>query len=143
MTYFTPVGAIIGGGLIGLAAVTLMMLIGHIAGISGITEETLPPWQKGENGTWRIGFLIGLIGAPLVYAIWAGHLPFVEVKISGPLMALAGLLVGLGTSFGRGCTSGHGVCGLARLSRRSLVAVTVFVSFGILTVYVTRHVIGG
>jgi hypothetical protein len=142
MTEFTPVEALIGGGLIGLAAAGLMLLLGHIAGISGITEELLPPWEEGEDQRWRAGFVLGIVLAPLAYAGLTGALPLVEVRISGPMMALAGLLVGLGTSFGRGCTSGHGVCGLARLSRRSMVAVAVFLSVGILTAGVTRHWIG-
>lgn len=142
MTEFTPLEALIGGGLIGLAAAGLMMLLGHISGISGITEELLPPWTTGEDQRWRIAFVGGIVAAPIVYAALTGRIPLAEVRISGPLMALAGLLVGLGTSFGRGCTSGHGVCGLARLSRRSMVAVAVFLSVGIVTATLTRSVVG-
>lgn len=139
MTEFTPLASLVGGGLIGLAAAALMILLGHIAGISGITEETLPPWNEGEDNRWRYGFVIGLIISPLVFAIGTGHLPVSTVTSSGPMLMVAGLLVGLGTSFGRGCTSGHGVCGLARVSRRSIVAVSIFLSVGIATVFVSRH----
>jgi len=141
MTEFTPLASLIGGGLIGLAASMLMILLGHIAGISGITEETLPPWPEGEDNRWRLGFVMGLIISPIVYLIGAGHLPVSNVTASGPVLLAAGLLVGLGTSFGRGCTSGHGVCGLARLSRRSIVAVSIFLSVGMATVFISRHLV--
>lgn len=139
MTDFTPFAALVGGGLIGLAAAMLMILLGHIAGISGITAETLPPWQAGEDNRWRLGFVLGIIISPLAYAIGTGHLPVTQVTTSGPVLLAAGFLVGLGTSYGHGCTSGHGVCGLARLSRRSFVAVAIFLIVGIATVSISRH----
>jgi hypothetical protein len=140
MTDFTPVSALIGGGLIGLAAAALMFTLGHIAGISGIAEETLPPWQAGEDNRWRLGFVLGIILAPLVFLAGTGHLPAAHVSTNPILLLTAGLLVGLGTSYGRGCTSGHGVCGLARLSGRSFVAVGLFLTFGMATVFVMRHI---
>lgn len=142
MPGFTPVEAIVGGLLIGLAAGGLMILLGHIAGISGITEEVLPPWEEPEELPWRSGFLLGLIGGPLLFAALGGHMPPAEVRLSGPLMALAGLLVGFGTAYGHGCTSGHGICGLARLSPRSMVAVAIFIATGVATTGVMRHVLG-
>lgn len=140
MTSFTPLAALIGGSMIGLAAISLMMLLGHIAGISGITEETLPPWPEGEDNRWRLGFVLGIVAAPLVYAAISGDLPAADVSTSKPLLLVAGLMVGFGTAVGRGCTSGHGVCGLARLSRRSIAAVSIFLSMGMVTVYFARHV---
>ncbi|RMD49055.1 MAG: YeeE/YedE family protein [Alphaproteobacteria bacterium] len=142
MPGFTPIEAIAGGIMIGLSAGLVMILLGHIAGISGITEEVLPPWEEPEELPWRTGFLAGLIGGPLLWALFTGHLPPAEVRIPGPLMALAGLLVGFGTAYGHGCTSGHGICGLARLSPRSFVAVAVFMATGMLTVFVLRHMLG-
>lgn len=139
MTEFTPVSAIIGGGLIGSAAVLLMVTLGHIAGISGITEETLPPWEKGEDNRWRLGFVGGLIIAPLAYLLLTGKMPVANVSETIPLLVGAGLLVGFGTATGRGCTSGHGVCGLARLSRRSMVAVAIFLGTGMMTTYAVRY----
>lgn len=142
MLGFTPVEAILGGLMIGLAAGGMMLFLGHVAGISGITEEVLPPWDEPEELPWRSGFVIGLILGPVVWAVFSGHLPIADVKVSGLTMAVAGLLVGFGTAFGHGCTSGHGVCGLARLSPRSFVAVAMFMLAGALTVYVTRHIFG-
>lgn len=142
MIGFTPMEAVAGGIMIGLAAGLLMIVLGHIAGISGITEEVLPPWDEPAELPWRTGFLVGLIGAPAVWALFTGHLPPAEIRIGGPLMAFAGLLVGFGTAYGHGCTSGHGICGLARLSPRSFVAVAVFMTTGIGTVFVIRHLLG-
>ena len=143
ITEFTPVGAALGGVLLGLGAAGLMLLLGHIAGISGITEETLPPWPKGEDNRWRLGFVTGLILAPLIYLGAVGHYPPLDFNIPPLHLALAGGLIGFGAAYGHGCTSGHGLCGLARLSRRSMVAVSLFLIWGMITVYVLRHVIGG
>lgn len=139
---FTPFFAILGGILIGIACGGMMILLGHIAGNSGIEEELLPPWEEPESLNWRSGYVLGLIGGALLYALITGALPIAEVKISGPLMALAGLLVGFGTSFGHGCTSGHGVNGIARLSARSFVATGLFLAFGMMTAFAMRHVFG-
>ena len=141
-TTFTPLASTIGGMLIGLAAVMLLALNGRIAGISGIVGRLLPPYADGmpSGAAW---FVLGLVLAPLVYAAAAGA-PFAQT-VSGNvvLMAAAGLLVGFGAGVGGGCTSGHGVCGMARLSPRSIVATAIFMATGFLTVFVMRHVIGG
>lgn len=142
MLGFTPYLAIVGGILIGIACGAMMIVLGHIAGNSGIAEELLPPWEEPESLNWRSGFILGLIAGALLYGLLYGELPLAQVKISGPLLALAGLLVGFGTSFGHGCTSGHGVNGIARLSMRSFVATGLFLLFGILSTYTVRHVLG-
>ena len=132
--------ALAGGGLIGAAAVLLMALEGRIAGISGIVGGLLPPTPASDKG-WRIAFLVGLIAGPVLVALALG-IPAVGapmVGIGGAL--LAGALVGLGTGLGSGCTSGHGVCGLARLSPRSLAATLTFMATAALTVLLLRHVL--
>ena len=141
MENFTPGSALLGGAVIGLSAVLLMALLGRIAGISGIVRGIIGP-PPGEAG-WRAAFLLGLVAGPLLWGAMGGAVPPVELT-AGPLMlAAGGVLVGLGTAIGGGCTSGHGVCGLARLSPRSLVATLTFMATGVATVFVTRHVIGG
>ena len=139
MVNFTPLSALAGGALIGLATVMLMWLTGRIAGISGITAGLLPP-VRGET-LWRAGFLAGLIGGAAAYRVFGGPLQSIEFGVSTFMIALAGLLVGLGAGLGGGCTSGHGVCGLARLSKRSLTAVVVFTLAAGITVYLVRHVL--
>jgi len=145
-TTFTPWASLAGGVLIGLSAVMVMALFGRIAGISGITSGFLgavvPMTGAPRDRDWRLAFLLGLIAAPLLLMLLGGT---VSQSVPGNLagMAVAGLLVGLGTALGSGCTSGHGVCGLARLSRRSLVAVATFMAAGFATVFVLRHVMGG
>ena len=137
MANFTPVSAAIGGALIGLSVALLMLLLGRIAGISGILGESLST-DKG----WRLAFLAGLIAAPLV-AILAGFgVASPQMPGSWGVIILAGLLVGFGTRLGAGCTSGHGICGIARLSPRSLTATAIFMAAAIIVVFVTRHVIG-
>jgi len=133
---FTPWASLLGGVLIGLAAALLVLMNGRIAGISGILGGLLRA-ARGERG-WRAAFLAGLIGAPLVYGL-AHPLPAVQVDAGYPLLTLAGLAVGIGTRYGAGCTSGHGVCGLSRLSLRSLVATAAFMLAGFVTVFVMRH----
>lgn len=142
MTVFTPWSALLGGVMIGLAAVGMMALEGRIAGISGIASRLLPPWP---DGAWkgRLGFVLGLVGAPLAVWLATGDAPLQSVPGNLPLMALAGLLVGFGAVLGHGCTSGHGVCGLARFSPRSLAAVLTFMATGFLTVALVRHGMGG
>ena len=135
---FTPWSSLAGGLLIGLASVMLLLFNGRIAGISGIVGGLMSP-LKGDIG-WRLAFLAGLIASPLVYGLYAG-LPPVQINASAPVIVIGGLLVGLGTRYGSGCTSGHGVCGLSRRSPRSLVATIAFMAAGFLTVYIVRHVI--
>ncbi len=140
ITSFTPVASAIGGALIGLSAVLLMLFNGRIAGISGVLARLFPPYAGSEVGS-ALAFTIGLILAPLCYsAVSGGPVPQM-VSSNVALMAAAGLLVGFGTVYGSGCTSGHGVCGLARLSRRSVVATAVFMTVAFVTVFIVRHVL--
>ena len=140
-TAFTPIAALVGGILIGLSAVMVMALLGRIAGIAGITRGA-----AGLSGacdwSWRLSFVAGLVAAPMLVGLVSGP---VEQTVSAnlPMMALSGSLVGAGTALGSGCTSGHGVCGLARLSGRSLAAVVTFMAAAAATVFVLRHVLGG
>ncbi|MFU0506597.1 YeeE/YedE family protein [Pseudaminobacter sp. NGMCC 1.201702] len=142
MTEFTPIASLIGGTMIGLSAVLLMLLEGRIAGISGIAGRLLPPYRDGAFLS-RFGFVIGLIAAPLAIAVTTGEAVQQTVSSNVPLMIAAGLLVGFGSVWGNGCTSGHGVCGLSRLSARSIVATGVFMATAFATVFLVRHVIGG
>ncbi|MDJ0511986.1 MAG: YeeE/YedE family protein [Methyloceanibacter sp.] len=140
VTPFTPIASTIGGILIGVAAVLLMLFNGRIAGISGILARLFPPYAGSDVASGAV-FIVGLILAPIFYSMVSG-LPVTQtVSGNAVLMAVAGLLVGFGTVYGSGCTSGHGVCGLARLSRRSLVATFVFMIAGFATVFIVRHVI--
>lgn len=141
MTEFTPIASFAGGMLVGAAAVMLMAFNGRIAGISGILVRLLPPYEDNAL-TDRIGFVAGLIAAPLVYSLATGSPEAQTVSGNLPLMAAAGILVGLGAVYGGGCTSGHGVCGLSRLSVRSLAATATFMATGFLTVLVVRHMLG-
>jgi len=142
VTEFTPLASTIGGALIGVAAMLLMALNGRIAGISGIVGRLFPPYA-GADPLGAASFVLGLIAAPLVYA-GVTEAPFAQtVSDNVGLMAAAALLVGFGTALGGGCTSGHGVCGIARLSPRSFVATATFMATGFATVYVMRHVMGG
>lgn len=133
---FTPWTALIGGTVIGLAAVLFMLIHGRIMGVSGILSGLVTP-LKGDLG-WRISFLAGLIAAPLLAHVF-GLMPPIEISAGIVELVIAGLLVGFGTTLGSGCTSGHGVCGIARLSPRSIVATCVFVGVGMLTVYLRQH----
>ena len=135
---YTPWAALAGGVLIGLAAAAFVLLNGRIAGISGIVGGLLRP-AKGDIG-WRLAFVLGLVAAPLVYQL-AAPLPQVQAEAGSSTLIAAGLLVGIGTRFGAGCTSGHGVCGLSRLSPRSLVATAAFMLAGFATVFVVRHLV--
>ena len=141
-TEFTPIASMIGGALIGVAAVLLMAFTGRIAGISGILGRLLPPYD-GSDPFGAAFFLLGLVLSPLVYQAATGASFAQSVSGNLALMAIAGLLVGFGATLGGGCTSGHGVCGIARLSMRSLVATAVFMAAGFATVFVMRHLIGG
>jgi uncharacterized membrane protein YedE/YeeE len=137
--HFTPWASLAGGVLIGLAAALFLLFNGRIAGISGILGGLLE-WPRGDLA-WRIAFLLGLIGAPLVYSLIA-PLPAAQVDAGTATLVVAGLLVGIGTRYGGGCTSGHGVCGLSRRSPRSLVATIAFMAAGFVTVFIVRHLVG-
>jgi uncharacterized membrane protein YedE/YeeE len=142
VTEFTPFASSLGGALIGVAAVMLMALNGRIAGISGIVGRLLPPYA-GADPVGAACIVLGLIASPLLYQAATGAPVVQTVSDQGGLMAVAGLLVGFGTATGGGCTSGHGVCGIARLSPRSVVATVTFMATGFATVCLMRHVIGG
>lgn len=129
---FTAIESTIGGVLIGLAAVLLMAFNGRIMGVSGIAQAAL---KGGEGRHWRIGFLIGTIAGPVLYSFLFGTVEMVMVA-SLPILAVAGFLVGIGTSLGSGCTSGHGICGISRFSVRSIGATMTFVATGMVTVFV-------
>ena len=137
-TSFTPWTALAGGALIGIAAALFALLAGRIAGVSGIAGGLLRP-ARGDIG-WRVAFVAGLVLAPILYAA-AVAAPVVRIEASTPLLVAGGLLVGWGSRYGSGCTSGHGVCGLSRLSPRSLAATLTFMAAGFATVFIIRHVI--
>ena len=137
-THFTPWASLAGGILIGIAAAMLVLLNGRIAGISGIVGGLLAP-RRGEIA-WRLAFVAGLLGAPLLTGV-LGQNPIPRIDAGFGTLVVAGLLVGVGTSYGSGCTSGHGVCGLSRLSPRSLVATAAFMLAGIVTVFIVGHLV--
>jgi uncharacterized membrane protein YedE/YeeE len=136
MVPFDPVSAAIGGALIGLAATLLMLLTGRIAGIAGILGDLVD--LAGGNRVWRLAFVVGLIAAPLALAA-AGHALRTPAMPGWPIVVITGLLVGFGTRLGNGCTSGHGICGIARLSPRSIVATATFMATAMLVVAAMRH----
>ncbi|WP_085899641.1 YeeE/YedE family protein [Kiloniella majae] len=129
-----------GGILIGLAAIGLMLFNGRIAGISGIVGGIFP-FKSNDTG-WRVIFLVGLVLSPFLYRIFIGQITEINFDTSLPLLALGGVLVGVGTQLGSGCTSGHGVCGISRLSIRSITATLIFMATAALTVFLIRHVLG-
>ena len=138
-THFTPWTSLAGGLLLGLAAALFILFSGRVLGISGIVGGLLHP-RKGDAG-WRLAFVLGMLVAPSLYALFAGPLQ-PRIDAGWGMVVVAGLLVGVGTRYGSGCTSGHGVCGLSRLSPRSLVATLAFMGAGFLTVFLVRHVLG-
>ncbi|WP_113156641.1 YeeE/YedE family protein [Nitratireductor sp. OM-1] len=141
MTEFTPWLSLLGGSLIGLAAVLLMAFHGRIAGMTGILSALIPPLSS--DWGWRAAFIVGAIGAPaLIVALTGYTIPF-ESPTPAPWLIIGGLIAGAGAYFGSGCTSGHGVCGMARVSPRSIVATLTFMASTAITVFVIRHVIGG
>ena len=137
---FTPWTALAGGALIGLSALLLLHANGRIAGISGIVGGLLRPVPQDRG--WRIAFIRGMLIAPTIW-LMAGTLPPMIIDADFPLLIAAGLLVGISTRYGAGCTSGHGVCGMSRLSPRSLVATVAFMASGFITVFIVRHLLGG
>ncbi len=142
MTEFTPISSFTGGVLIGISAVMLMWTCGRIAGVSGILSGLLPPVER-SSILFRLCFLSGLVLAPLIYQAMTKSTIVQTISDNTLLLSTAGLLVGIGSVVGSGCTSGHGVCGISRLSLRSVIATLVFMSSGVATVAILRHLMGG
>ena len=140
MENFTPFSAIVGGVLIGLSAAILWVANGRVAGISGIVGGLIAPLNA--DFAWRAAFIAGILAAPLLYRVAGGTLPDLAPPAALTVVIVAGVLVGFGTRLGSGCTSGHGVCGLARLSPRSLAATGIFLIAAMATVFVARHIVG-
>jgi uncharacterized membrane protein YedE/YeeE len=136
---FTPESALAGGVILGLASALFILINGRILGISGIIGGLFRP--RAGDIAWRIAFLLGLLSSPIIFGLWT-TLPDARVDADWPTVGIAGLLVGIGTRYGAGCTSGHGVCGLSRLSPRSMIATLSFMAAGFLTVYALRHLAG-
>jgi len=141
MTEFTPFVSLAGGALIGLSAVLLMLMLGRIMGATGILAGFLSP-SAGGDWVWRAAVLAGMALAPLAHLAATGTMPEIEVPVSTSMMLAGGFIVGIGVTLGAGCTSGHGVCGLARLSKRSIAATLTFMATTAATVFIVRHVIG-
>ncbi len=139
MENFTPLSAFVGGSLIGLSAALLLLLKGRIAGITGIMDSLIPPHER--TSLWRGAFLLGLILGVLLYSTVVG-MPVITVEASDVMLVAAGLLVGFGANLGSGCTSGHGICGIALFSKRSTIATLTFMGSGFLTVFVIHHLLG-
>lgn len=139
MTEFTPYSALIGGLVIGLSAILLLIINGKIAGISGIYGKFISSYPI--NHTWQVYFILGLIFGPIIASPFGFSLPE-TISLSWPETIIGGLLVGFGSRYGSGCTSGHGICGIGRLSKRSIVATFIFMAVAVLTVYVMRHIVG-
>ncbi len=140
-TAFTPWQSLGGGALIGASAVMLMAVVGRVMGATGIMAGVMAPASR-EDFTWRAVLLAGMFTGPFIYLLATGGMPEITVPVSTPMLLVGGLLVGLGVTYGGGCTSGHGVCGMARLSPRSIVATITFMIGTGVTVFVLRHVIG-
>ncbi|WP_290558577.1 YeeE/YedE thiosulfate transporter family protein [Aestuariivita sp.] len=141
-TVFTPLQSLGGGALIGLAAVLLMATLGRVMGATGIVTGLMQPANLGD-WTWRAALLAGMISGPAAFLLLSGQMPEIQVPASTSMLIIGGLIVGIGVTFGSGCTSGHGVCGMARLSPRSIVATLTFMFTTAITVFVIRHLIGG
>jgi uncharacterized membrane protein YedE/YeeE len=141
-TAFTPWMSLAGGVLIGLSATLLMLFLGRIMGATGVLAGLLQP-ASGDDFAWRAALLAGMVTAPACVWLATGTMPVVEVPVSTFALVIGGLIVGIGVTFGSGCTSGHGVCGMARLSPRSIVATLTFMVVTFATVFLIRHVIGG
>ena len=142
VTEFTPWLSLGGGILIGLASVFLMAFRGRIFGATGVLAGFLTPSDK-DDWAWRALLLAGMVSAPIVYLLISGKMPAVQVPVPTSMILLGGFIVGIGVTLGSGCTSGHGICGIARLSPRSIAATVTFMAVTALTVFVTRHMIGG
>lgn len=140
MTEFTPFLSLSGGLLIGLSAVALMYFWGRIAGMTAIIGGILPPFDR--DWGWKLTFLTGAVTAPLLLQASGTQIEY-SVPVSTTALIIGGVVTGIGVTFGSGCTSGHGICGMARFSKRSIVATATFMAFGFITVYFIRHVLGG
>lgn len=140
-TTFTPVQSLGGGALIGLASVLLMASLGRVMGATGILAGILQPSNL-SDWSWRVAVLVGMISGPAVVLLLTGQFPDIQVPVSTTMLVIGGVIVGIGVTFGSGCTSGHGVCGMARLSQRSIAATLTFMLTTGITVYVVRHVLG-
>ena len=141
-TEFTPLLSAIGGVLIGLSAVLLMLTLGRVMGATGILTGVLAPASRSDF-SWRAALVLGMITGPAAHFFLRGEMPEISVPGSMPMLLVGGFIVGLGVTFGSGCTSGHGVCGMARLSKRSISATLTFMATTAITVFVIRHLIGG
>lgn len=141
VTEFTPMASALGGALIGLAAVLLMVFGGRVFGATGVLSGAILPSGAGDR-SWRWALLAGMVSGPLAIQLLTGSMPAVEIPVSTAMIVVGGILVGIGVNFSSGCTSGHGVCGMARLSPRSFVATLTFMAATLITVFVVRHVIG-
>ncbi|WP_108483176.1 YeeE/YedE family protein [Oceaniglobus ichthyenteri] len=141
-TVFTPFQSLGGGALIGIAAVLLMATLGRVMGATGILAGFFQPADR-SDWLWRAAILAGMVSGPVFILFVTGEMPTVQVPVSTAMLVIGGLIVGVGATFGSGCTSGHGVCGIARLSPRSIVATATFMIATAITVFVIRHVIGG
>jgi len=142
MTDFTPYQSLLGGALIGLSAVLLMLFLGRILGATGILTGVVNPATR-RDWSWRAAIMAGMVSGPVAFWALTGSMPVIQVPVSSELLLLGGFIVGVGATFGSGCTSGHGVCGMARLSSRSIAATLTFMASTAATVFVIRHVIGG
>ena len=140
MTEFTPITSLLGGALLGFSALLLILFNGRIAGISGIVSGAMT--RRGKNEKWRWMFLLGLVLGPILVAPFGSQLP-TNIDSSWPLIIIGGFLVGFGSYLGSGCTSGHGICGMGRMSYRSIVATITFMATAIGVVYIVRHLVGG
>lgn len=140
INHFTPYASFAGGALIGIAAAILILFNGRIAGVSGILGQALNGGVVRDN-LWRIAFVMGIIAAPAIWQIWVGEIE-IAIETNSLWLIIAGLLVGVGTSHGSGCTSGHGICGLSRFSMRSIIATLSFMVTGMVTVFIIRHLLG-
>lgn len=141
-TAFTPWQSLGGGALIGVSSVLLMLVAGRIMGATGILAGVFAPASVADM-SWRVALLLGMVTGPAVFWLVTGAMPEITVPVSMPMLLIGGFIVGLGVTFGSGCTSGHGVCGMARLSPRSIAATITFMIATAITVFVVRHVIGG
>jgi len=141
-TVFTPWQSLGGGALIGLASVLLMLVAGRILGATGVLAGIFAPASVSDM-SWRVALVLGMLTGPAVYWLATGGMPDITVPVSMPMLLIGGFIVGIGVTYGSGCTSGHGVCGMARFSPRSIAATLTFMATTAITVFVVRHVIGG